>query len=64
MRPTDEEMESGARSLWADGASHGWWPKSCDSYDALDPIGKQEFDGIVERILMAASAAKARPSLT
>jgi hypothetical protein len=37
---------------------HGWWPEAVSSHDALDPIGKEEFDAIVERILMSAAAAK------
>jgi len=40
------------------GEEHGWWPESVSSYDSLDPIGREEFDAIVERILMSAAAAK------
>lgn len=57
-RPTDEEVEAAARQLHLSGEEHGWWPESVSSYDSLDPIGREEFDAIVERILMSAAAAK------
>jgi hypothetical protein len=57
MRPTVAEVEAAARELDGWGRLHGWWPKSDVSYDNLDPIGKEEFDAIVERVLMAAIAA-------
>jgi hypothetical protein len=57
-RPTDQEVEAAARQLHLSGEEHGWWPESVSNYDSLDPIGKDEFDAIVERILMAAAAAK------
>jgi len=61
-RPTDAEIDAAARVLFAEGSFHHWWPtfkKSYDEFVATDQIGKEEFDGIVERILFA--AAKARP---
>jgi rhamnose utilization protein RhaD (predicted bifunctional aldolase and dehydrogenase) len=60
-RPTDAEIEAAARVLDETGRHHHWWPNTVRPYDettADDPIAKTEFEGIVERILMAASAAK------
>jgi hypothetical protein len=57
-RPTGPEVEAAARELHDWGALHGWWLKSLSSFDALDPIGREEFEAIVERVLMAAAAAK------
>jgi hypothetical protein len=40
---------------------HDWWKpyrKTCDELGTTDPIGKGEFDAIVERMLMAARAAR------
>ena len=56
--PSDAEVEAAARELHSWGALHGWWPESVTAYDAQDPIGKEEFDAIVERVLMSAAAAK------
>ena len=61
-RPTLAEVEAAARELHHWGEIHRWWPESVTSYDNLDPIGKDEFDAIVERVLMAASAARDRIS--
>ena len=61
-RPTLAEVEAAARELHDWGEIHGWWPRSVASYDNLDPIGKDEFDAIVERVLMAANAARAENS--
>ena len=57
-RPTDEEVEAAARQLHLSGEEHGWWPKSISGYESLDPIGREEFDAIVERILISAAAAR------
>jgi hypothetical protein len=41
--------------LDTDGRFYGWFEgKSYDEIAATDPIGKSEFDGIVERMLIAA----------
>jgi len=40
------------------GEGHGRWPDSVTSYDSLHPIGREEFDAIVECILMSAAKAK------
>jgi hypothetical protein len=55
---TDEEVEAAAKVLFAAGALHQWWPPSCTSYEALDPIGREEFDAIVADILIAAARAR------
>ena len=60
-RPTDAEVEAAARVLDKAGRHHHWWPKTTKPYDEFaktDPIAKSEFEGIVEQLLMAASAAK------
>ena len=57
--PTDTEVEAAARKLYSDGVFHRWFPESAPTYDDLDPIGKEEFDAIVEGVLMAAAAARA-----
>lgn len=46
-------VERAGRELFSHGAHHGWWNKSI-TYDALDPIGRDEFDGIVLAVLKAA----------
>lgn len=50
-------VEAGARQLFKEGVHHGWWPHP-KTYDALDPIGKDEFDAIVERVVMASRSAE------
>jgi hypothetical protein len=60
-RPTDAEVEAAARVLDKAGRHHHWWPKTTKPYDEFaktDPIAKSEFEGLVEQMLMAASAAK------
>jgi hypothetical protein len=52
-----KEVEAAARVLHEAGNQHSWWKPYSKSYDemaASDPIAKSEFDGIVERMLMAA----------
>jgi hypothetical protein len=59
--PTDAEVEAAARVLDRAGRHHHWWPKTIKPYDEFaktDPIAKSEFEGLVEQMLMAASAAK------
>ena len=56
--PSDDEVEAAARELYDWGKVHSWWHDKDATYDAIDPIGREEFDAIVERILMAAAAAK------
>lgn len=57
-RPSDEEVAAAAGELHAWGERNGWWPPSVTTYDAMDPIGKDEFDAIVERVLMSATASR------
>ena len=56
--PTDAEVDAAARQLFKEGSFHHWWPQSVKSYDGLDPIAKDEFDAIVERVLVAAAKAR------
>ncbi|WP_027525846.1 hypothetical protein [Bradyrhizobium sp. Ec3.3] len=62
-RPAPSKIEAAARVLHEAGLRHGWWLPNTKTYDELaatDPIGKSEFDGIVERMLIAAAGAKPR----
>jgi hypothetical protein len=59
--PTVDEVEAAARVLFEAGRHHHWWSTFTDTYDemaARDAIAKDEFDGIVERVLFAAAKAK------
>ena len=56
-RPTDAQVEAAARVLDSYGRHHSWWPKDVADYDDMDPIGKEEFEAIVEQMLIAASKA-------
>ena len=54
--------ERPTRVLHQEGLRYRWWGNYKKSYDELaatDPIGKDEFDGIVERMLLAAARATA-----
>jgi 3-dehydro-4-phosphotetronate decarboxylase len=55
-RPSLNEVEAAARLLHEAGRVHRWWKG--EAYDELDPISKSEFDGLVEKMLIAASRAK------
>jgi hypothetical protein len=58
-RPTLREVEAAASVLYAEGRHHHWWPQSLpETYQQLDPIGRDEFEAIVERMLIAAKAAR------
>jgi len=61
MRASKLEVEAAARVLHDAGSHYGWWPRHL-TYEGMDPIGRSEFGGIVERILMAAAAARAQGS--
>jgi hypothetical protein len=52
------EVEAAARELHGWGRLQGWWGSAATEYDDLDPIGKDEFDAIVERVLMSAAAGR------
>ncbi|MBR0782984.1 hypothetical protein [Bradyrhizobium iriomotense] len=59
--PTAEAVEAAARVLHHEAIRRGWWGKYKKSYDELaatDSIGKFEFDGLVERMLIAATQTK------
>lgn len=59
--PTAKAVEAAARVLHHEALRHGWWGEYKKSYDELaatDSIGKYEFDGLVERMLVAAMQAK------
>ena len=59
--PSLQEVEAAARVLHEKGLHHHWWgpyPKSYDEFAATDAIGKDEFDAIVEKMLMAAAGAR------
>lgn len=57
-RPSAQELEAASRELHTWGELHGWWPEGVTNFDALDAIGRDEFETIVERVLMAAAAAR------
>jgi hypothetical protein len=54
----DDRVTAAARVIYAAGQHHGWWPTFKKSYDELDPIGRSEFNGIIEQALAAADAAR------
>jgi len=61
QRPTDAEIEAAARILDKAGRHHHWWPATGKTYDEIaktDSIGKSDFEGIVEQMLLAAANAK------
>jgi hypothetical protein len=60
-RPSDAEVFAAARVLYDFGMFHSWWPSNT-SYEGLDPIGRSEFDYIVERVLLAAATARDQSS--
>jgi hypothetical protein len=57
-RPSAAEVEAAGRELYSWGELHGWWPKTSVDFDTLNPIGREEFEAIVERVLMSAAAAR------
>ncbi|KQZ28490.1 hypothetical protein [Caulobacter sp. Root1472] len=61
-RPSDFELNATARALFAAGMRHGWWPAHLRAYDDLDPIGRDEFNAIVEHVPAVAAKARAEES--
>lgn len=57
-RPTVAQVKAAARVLDSFGRYHSWWPKDVADYDDMDPIGKDEFEAIVEKMLIAAARAR------
>ena len=57
-RPIDQEIEAAARVLDKAGRFYRWWPETTPDYDKLDSIGRNEFEAIVEQMLMAAASAR------
>jgi hypothetical protein len=55
---TIEEVDAAARVLDEEARLFGWWPKTAKRYDELDPIGKDEFGGLVARMIVAAERAR------
>lgn len=53
-----EEIDAAARVLDEEGRFYGWWPKTAKPYDDLDPNGKDEFRGLVARVILAAERAR------
>lgn len=56
---SDAEIEAAARELLHHGQLHGWFGGEArtfdaQAYDKLDPIGREEFDAIVDHVLRAA----------
>lgn len=56
--PSNAAIKAASTTLDEDGRFYGWWPKEAPTYPNLDSIGKNEFEAIVERILIAAYAAE------
>jgi hypothetical protein len=61
---SDAEIEAAARQLLHEGQFLGWWGEAREfdsqAYDKLDPIGREEFDAIVDRVLRAAANARSK----
>ena len=52
---TEDRVTAAARVIYDAGRQHGW-PGFEKPFDELDPIGKSELLGVVERALKAAEA--------
>jgi hypothetical protein len=60
-QPAPAEIEAAARVLHEVGLRHHWWSpyeKTYDELSATDPIGKEEFNAIVEAMLLAAARVR------
>jgi len=57
-RPSDRESEAAAKELHAWGFEHGWRPSSTNMFDALDPIRREGFEAIVERVRNRSEATR------
>ena len=59
MRADDPGIDAAAKVIYEAGRFRRWW-RFDKPYDELDPIGKDEFEGIIQRALKAAEAARHR----
>jgi hypothetical protein len=57
MRYNDPGIEAAAKAIYEAGRFCRWW-RFDKAYEGLDPIGKQEFDGVISKALEAADAAR------
>lgn len=57
MRPDDPSIDAAAKVIYEPFRAHRAW-KVDQPYDRLDPIGKNEFEGIIKKALEAADAAR------
>jgi aromatic ring-cleaving dioxygenase len=55
---TDKEVAAAAAALFKEGRRHHWWRLPQERYEDLDPIGREEFEALVWRVLKAAEAAR------
>lgn len=56
--PTDAEVRAAATVLYGYGRRHGWFPNGLpENYGEMDPIGVQEFEALVDQVLVAANEA-------
>jgi len=55
---TDRELAAAATALFKEGRLRQWWRTSHARYEDLDPIGREEFEALVWRVLKAAEAAR------
>src|ERR1700743_938312 len=53
--PTEADIDAAARVLDQAGRVYRWWPEKTASYDEMDVMGKSEFDGLVEKMFLAAA---------
>jgi hypothetical protein len=52
MTIPEKAIEAAAKIVFAEGVEHGWW-KEPKTYEALDPIGKEEFDAVISQAIEA-----------
>lgn len=58
FHPSQSEIEAAAHELFRAGKHCGWFKGHQSQYDEQDPIGKEEFEEIVAKILTAAAYAR------
>lgn len=61
---SEAALEAAGQQLFHEGLQHGWFPKSIDTWEALerDPIAKDEFLDVVARVLGAGRRPAVEPS--